>query len=122
MPPSKTALLLAFLGAVTFWLLVTAVHIERLNTAAGSYLPRNDNDGKWRVSSQHTARDHLRGLVGTVGLGQYVLAPGAIILGVGLALRSQEGAVRSLVMGCCAIAFGCFGLAWYRGYWSSLGW
>lgn len=114
--------MLALLGAVTFWLLATAVRIERLNAAAESYLPRNDDDGKWRVSSQYTARDHLRGLVGTIGLGQYVLAPAAIILGVGLASRSQAGAVRPLAMGCCAIAFGCLGLAWYRGYWSSLGW
>jgi len=118
----KTAAFLTLLAALTTWLVFTAVRIERLNAAAGNFLPRHDEGGKWRMSLRHTAHDQLREAVGTIGLGQYVLAPAVVILGAGLALRHRAIAVRAFVVCTSVVAFVCLGCAWYRGYFASLSW
>jgi len=112
----------AVMVVLALWVLFAAVRIERLNAEAGYYLPRHDEDGKWRVSRESTSRDQLRGLITSVGLFQYVFAP----LVVGLAafhLGRRDSAMRrwlatfSGIIGLVALSF-----AFYRGYFSSLGW
>ena len=107
---------------LTVWVAVSAVRIERLNAEAGYYLPRHDEEGKWRVSREGTPHDQLRGLVTNVGLPQYVFAP----LVVGLSafyLSDRESATRRLLSACSGVVgLAALSLAFYRGYWSSLGW
>jgi hypothetical protein len=110
------------LVGLTVWVVVSAVRIERLNAEAGYYLPRHDDDGKWRISRESTPRDQLRGLVSSIGLLQYLFAP----LVAGLAafhLSRREPAARRLLAACSGVVgIAALGLAFYRGYFSSLGW
>ena len=102
---------------------MTAVRIEVLNAQAGYYLPRgNDGDGKWRISPRGEPRDQLRGMIQTIGLLQYVLAPILMALSfvsycVFKCTRAQVIAIFSGASGCVGI-----GLALYRGYLPALGW
>ena len=118
-------LYLLVLVALTAWVAVTAIRIERLNAEAEFYLPRQDSyDGKWRVFHRHTVRiprDELRGLVQGIGLLQYLLAP--LLIGMSvipLVMRTSAThrfwAMSSLIVGVVAL-----GLAFYRGYFTSLG-
>jgi len=112
----------AVMVALTVWVVFVAVRIERLNAEAGFYLPRQDEGGKWRISRENEPRNQLRGLVGNVGLLQYLFAP----LLVGLAAfhsARRDSAMRR----CLAVSSGILGLvalsfALYRAYLPSLGW
>ena len=110
------------LVGLTVWVAVSAVRIERLNAATGYYLPRHDDDGKWRISRESTPRDQLRGLVSSIGLLQYLFAP----LVVGLSaypFSRRDSAARRLLAACSGVVgIAALGLAFYRGYFSSLGW
>ena len=107
--------------AVTVWVGVSAVRIERLNAEAGSYLPRHDDDGKWRGSSDDTPRDQLRELIGGIGLLQYLFAPLLVGLSV-FHLARRESATRRVIAMCGgAVGLAALALAFYRGYFSSLG-
>lgn len=107
---------------VTGWVGLCAVRIEKLNSDAGFYLPRHDDVGKWRISREGTPRDELRELVSGIGLLQYLLAP----LVVGLSsyhFSRRDSAARRLLASCCGvIGIVSMALAFYRGYFSSLGW
>ena len=106
----------------------TAVRIEVLNVQAGHYLPRIDlnadgsfRDGQWRLSPDNTSRDQLRGLVQTFGLLQYLLAPLLFIASMMVYLYSKGSRVRTPAMLSMAVAVIAIVLAFYRGYYSSLG-
>jgi hypothetical protein len=119
--PERIALALMF--GLGVWLITTAVRIEVLNAKAGYYLPGREGDvGKWRISRNNTPRDQLRGMVQTIGLLQYVLAPVLIALsGVSFFVFK---CIRARVVSGFAGAAGCMalGLALYRAYLPSLGW
>jgi hypothetical protein len=113
---------------LTAFVLQSAARIEVLNMRAGNYLPRSDRnsadslaDGKWRMSQENTSRDQLRGLVKTLGLLQYVLAPLLLILAIAVFLKSRGsrakvGAAFSVFVATIAIS-----LMLYREYFQSLG-
>jgi hypothetical protein len=107
---------------VTVWVAVSAVRIERLNADAGVYLPRHDDDGEWRVSRDGTPRDQLRRLVSSIGLLQYLFAP--LVVGLSaLHLVRRESGKRRIVVACSGVVgLAALILAFYRGYFSSLGW
>lgn len=108
---------------LALWVIVVAGAIEFQNARAGYYVPRgNDGNGKWRISRQDTPRDRLRGLIGRVGLFQYLLSPAVLVLAVSHALQSTVPSRRKLSIwaGLLAIVAGL--LAVYRDYIGSLGW
>ena len=113
----------AILVGLSLWVGVVAGVIEVQNARAGYYLPRRDlEDGKWRVSRADTPRDKLRGLVGGVGLLQYLISPFVVLLGI---YHATHTAVRSrwiLSITALLVAVVAGGLAFYRDYLGSLGW
>ncbi len=113
--------LLAIL-AMTAWVGMSAFRIERLNADADFYLPRTDEDGKWRVSLDATPRDQLRGLVGGVGLLQYIVAPILIGLSAFYFTRHESASHRIIAVFGTLMGLAALGLAFYRGYFTSLGW
>lgn len=119
--PRYIAMAITFLLAIQ--VLQTAVRIELLNAQAGYYLPRgHDGDGKWRVSLWPSPRNELRGLVGSAGLLQYVLAPILMIASLQLLLRAPRlPFCIPAIFGICIGAAGLM-LAIYREYYPSLGW
>jgi hypothetical protein len=118
--PERIALALLF--GLGVWLITTAVRIEVLNAKAGYYLPRREDDvGKWRISRDNTPRDQLRGIIQTIGLLQYVLAPVLIALSVVSFFRFKcfrARLIASVAAACSCIAIG---FAIYRAYLPSLG-
>ena len=121
MSPLFQRLTLVFMVGLAFWVSSIAIRIEVQNAAAGYYLPRRDEAGKWRMSRENTPRDQLRGLVSTVGLSQYFFAPVLMALAATRAIRPNTPLGRWLALGSGAIALIGLGLAFYRGYFSSLG-
>jgi hypothetical protein len=127
--PMRTPIVVAAMFLLTAVVVQTAVRVEVLNYQAGSYLPRTDRDadgsfadGQWRLSTENTPRDQLRGLVSTWGLLQYVLAPLLLIIAVVVFLKSRRSwltiaATLSVVVAGIAIS-----LALYREYYPSLTW
>ncbi len=112
----------AVLIILTTWVAVSAIRIERLNAEAGHYLPRHDQDGKWRISRENTPRDQLRGLIHSVGLWQYLAAPGVVGLAAILYVTRQRSPVIASVAVVCGMVGGAaLVLAFYRGYFPSLG-
>ena len=108
-------------GAV-LWVGHVAVRIEIQNAAAGYYLPRRDDEpGKWRISRENTPRDRLRGLVSTVGLWQYLLAPMSMALAADQVVRGSTPLRRWLGISSGVVGLLALSLAFYRGYFSSLG-
>jgi len=115
------SLTLAFMVGAALWVASVAVRIETQNAAAGYYLPRRDEPGKWRTSHENAPRNQLRKLVSTVGLWQYVFAPLLLALaGIHMARRHTSWQ-RWLGVGSGIAALGALSLALYRGYFSSLG-
>jgi hypothetical protein len=113
---------LAVLVLLTLRVALSVIRIERLNAEAGHYLPRHDEDGKWRISRENIPCDQLRGLIQSVGLWQYLAAPGVIGLAAILYMRRR----KSPVSACVAVVCGLIGgiallLVFYRGYFTSLG-
>lgn len=98
-----------------------AIRIETENAAAGYYLPRHDEPGKWRASRENRPHGRLRTLVSTVGLCQYLFAP--LLMGLAAFQIARRGArwQRWLGIGSAALALLALSLALYRGYFSSLG-
>ena len=112
----------AVMIGVALWVTTAAVRIEIQNAAASYYLPRRDDEsGKWRISRENTPRDRLRGLVSTVGLWQYFLAPVLMALAAIHITRRNTPTQRGLGFGSGVVAVMALGLAFYRGYFSSLG-
>jgi len=108
-------------GAV-LWVGHVAVRIEIQNAAVGYYLPRRgDESGKWRISRENTPRDQLRGLVSTVGLWQYLLAPMLMALAADQVARGSTPLRRWLGISSGVVGLLALSLAFYRGYFSSLG-
>ena len=120
----KVTFRITLLAALTLWVAVTAIRIERLNAESGIYLPRRGSsaDGKWRISLQNSPRDRLRALVQGVGLLQYLLAPVTAALGLSLVARGGVLSVRIFAVFCTGIGLIALCLAFYRGYFTSLGW
>jgi hypothetical protein len=119
--PERIAL--AVLLGLGVWVLTTAVRIEVLNAEAGYYLPRgNDGDGKWRISLDNTPRDQLRGMIQTIGLLQYLLAP--VLIGLSITSFFIYRCARARFVAASAGVCACIGLgfALYRAYFESLGW
>jgi hypothetical protein len=123
---SRVAVLVMILLAA--FVIQTAARIEVLNSQAGNYLPRQDRnpdgtfaDGKWRASLENTPRDQLRGVVQTLGLLQYLLAPLLLILAVAVSLRSRELRTKRAGAVCAVVALIAVSLMLYRGYYQSLG-
>lgn len=112
----------AVMCVLSLWVLASAVRIELLNIAAGYYLPRRDDEGKWRVSREQTPRDQLRGLVTRVGLPQYFLAPALISLATFCFVMATSRGPRLLAGASIVIGLVSWLLALYREYFSSLGW
>jgi hypothetical protein len=113
---------LAVMIGVALWVTTAAVRIEIQNAAASYYLPRRDDEsGKWRMSRENTPRDRLRGLVSTVGLWQYFLAPVLMALVAVQSARRGTPTQRALGFVSGVVAVISLGLAFYRGYFSSLG-
>ena len=118
--PERIALALLF--GLGVWVLTTAVRIEVLNAEAGYYLPRgNDGDGKWRISMDNSPRDQLRGMIQSIGLWQYALAP--VLIGFSVASFCIYRCARARFVAGFAGVCGCvgLGLAVYRAYFPSLG-
>ena len=113
---------LAVMIGVVLWVTTAAVRIEIQNAAASYYLPRRDDEpGKWRMSRDNTPRDRLRGLVATVGIGQYFLVPVLMALATIQIARRSTPTQQGLGFVCGVVAVIALGLAFYRGYFSSLG-
>jgi hypothetical protein len=118
-------LITVLMVAVTVWIAVTGIRIEQLNAQAGYYLPRRDGgaDGKWRVSINASPRNELRDVVSGAGLWQYLLAPAVAVVATWLSGQKSTGkALRRCCQVCAAVALVFLSLAWYRGYFTSLGW
>lgn len=112
---------LALMVGGALWVTFVAIRIETQNAAAGYYLPRRDEPGKWRMSRENTPYDQLRTLVSTVGLCQYLLAPLVVALaGIHITRRNTPWQ-RWLGIGSAAVGLVALSLALYRGYFSSLG-
>jgi hypothetical protein len=122
MRPVFHRLTLAFMVGVALWVTSVAVRIETQNAAAGYYLPRRDEEPcKWRMSRENTPRDRLRGLVSTVGLLQYLLAPLLMALAAIHVTRRSTPLRRWLGISSGVAGLITLSLAFYRGYFSSLG-
>lgn len=119
--PSVFRLTLALMVGGALWVTAVAIRIETQNAAAGYYLPRHDEPGKWRISRGNTPHDQLRILVSTVGLCQYLLAPLLIGLAAIPITRNNTPWQRWLGIGSAAVGLVALSLAFYRGYFSSLG-
>jgi hypothetical protein len=112
----------AVMCVLSLWVFASAARIELLNIAAGNFLPRRGDIGKWRVSGEQTPRDQLRGLVERVGLPQYLLAPALIALAGFCFATTKARGQRLLAVAGIAIGVITWLLALYRGYFTSLGW
>jgi hypothetical protein len=121
MPSVFHRFLLAVMVGIALWVTAIAIRIETQNAAAGHYLPRRDEPGKWRMSRENTQRDQLRTLASTVGLCQYLLAPLLLALAAVHVTRRNRSWQRWLGIGSAAIGLVALGLALPRGYFSSLG-
>jgi hypothetical protein len=121
--PMARVLTFGLLIALSVWVAVSAARIERLNAAAGTYLPGRggDGEGKWRISLHGTPHDRLRRLVAGVGLWQYALAPMVILLAAWHVVRGTTATARWTAALCGVIGLLALALAFYRGYFSSLG-
>ena len=124
----KKRVLMIVMILLTAFVLQSAARIEVLNMRAGNYLPRNDrnpdgslSDGKWRMSQENTPRDQLRGLVQTVGLLQYVLAPLLLILAIVEFLKSRGSLAKAVAAFSVFVAGIAISLMLYREYYQSLG-
>ena len=115
----------ALMIGLAIWVISVGAVIEWKNSVAGYYLPRRDAEAgsKWRVSyGDYTPNDQLRQLVESVGLLQY---PVCLILGA-LAVfhfnkrENQSRRILSAIAAACSFLALC--IAFYRGYFSSLGW
>jgi hypothetical protein len=109
---------------LAIWVGFASFRIEQLNVQAGLYLPRRDGgaDGAWRVSRQNTPRDQLRGLVIGAGLLQYLFAPAVLGLAALHILRRDSAQRRWAAAFAGLVSLTALVLAFYRGYYSSLGW
>jgi len=104
------------------WVAGVAGLVEAQNARAGFYLPRRDrHDGKWRISGQDTPRDQLRGLVGGVGLLQYIFCPLVIVFAACHATISSSRLVRHTSVAAGAVGLIAGMLVIYRDYFGSLG-
>jgi hypothetical protein len=122
MGPVFQRVTLAFMVGAALWVTSVAIRIEVQNAAAGYYLPRRDGEaGKWRMSRESTPRDQLRGLVSTVGLSQYFFAPLLMALAAIHATGHNAPWRRWLALSSGVVGVIALGLAFYRGYFSSLG-
>jgi hypothetical protein len=124
----KKRVLIFVMILLTAFVLQSAARIEVLNMRAGNYLPRRDRnpddsfaDGKWRISQENTQRDQLRGLVQTLGLLQYVLAPLLLILAIAVFLKSRESRTKVAAAFSVFVATIAISLTLYREYFQSLG-
>ena len=124
----RKQILVSVILLLAAFVLYTSLRIEYLNIRAGSYLPRQNrktdgtfSDGKWRISSEHNARDRLRETVGTFGLAQYLLVPLLLALSIFTFFKTRSRWVRMVATGCCVIALFALTMLYYRGYYSSLG-
>lgn len=108
---------------LALWVLAIALGIEWHNYRANFYLPRTDwiNDpGKWRVSMWLQPCDELRYLVQSHGLCQYPLA--LILIVWSLINHFNRDHSKTFTLSCTAIGLFALSLAFYRGYFTSLGW
>ena len=80
MPSAFRRIMVALMVGGALWVTVVAIRIETQNAAAGYYLPRRDEPGKWRISREDLPRDQLRRLVSTLGVWQYIFSPLLIAL------------------------------------------
>ena len=112
---------LALMVGGALWVTFVAIRIETQNATAGYYLPRRDDPGKWRMSRENMPRDELRTLVSTVGLCQYLLAPVLMALASIHITRRDRLWQRWLSIVSALLALVALSLAFYRGYFSSLG-
>ncbi len=117
------------LACLALWVLVIALGIEWYNARAGYYLPRMDmmedspSVNKWRTSFFLDPRDELHSRVAGVGILQYPLAALLIACSlIGLA-SSRNKPIRIFLFLACTATIGIFALslAYYRGYYTSLG-
>jgi hypothetical protein len=111
------------LAVLTLWVAYTCVSIELQNARAGYYLPRRDGgaDGAWRLSPNNTPRDQLHGLIQTIGLLQYLLAPLLVCAATYILSRRSPATFRWIAVLGIAVGLVALGLAFYRGYLHSLG-
>lgn len=123
----KKRVLIIVMILLTAFVLQSAARIEILNMRAGNYLPRSDRnpvdslaDGKWRISQENTSRDQLRGLVQTLGLLQYVLAPLLLILAIAVFLKSRGSRAKVAAAFSVFVATIAISLMLYREYFQSL--
>jgi hypothetical protein len=107
---------------LAIWVASAAIRIEWLNAEAGYYLPRRDQDGKWRISQVNTPCDQLREMVTSVGVLQYLFAPLVVVVAAFHLVSRDSKMRRCLAAGSGIVGLGALGLAFYRGYFSSLGW
>jgi hypothetical protein len=103
------------------WVGSSTIRIEVKNADAGYYLPRQDDDGKWRVSVERTSRDELRDLITSIGLLQYILAPLLIIFSIIFLRMESLGISHIMIYMSMIIGIIALGSALYRGYFTSLG-
>ena len=125
----KRRVLIILLILLTAFVVHSAARIEVLNIQAGNYLPRRDRDlegnltdGKWRISSENSARDQLRDAVQTFGLMQYVLAPVLLIFSLAVFLKTRRSRASVAATFSVFVAAIAISLMLYRGYYESLGW
>ena len=112
---------LALMVGGALWVAAVAIRIETENAAAGYYLPRHDEPGKWRTSRENMPHNRLRTWVSTVGLCQYLFAPLLVALAAIHITRRDTPWQRWLGIGGTAVGLMALSLALYRGYFSSLG-
>jgi hypothetical protein len=113
----------AVMVGLALWVVAVAAVIEFQNARADYYLPRRDrHDGKWRISMEDAPRDRLRGLVGGVGLFQYLICPLVAMLAVYHAMHAAVRSRRILSITAGVAAFVVGALTLYRDYIGSLGW
>ena len=110
----------AVMVALAIWVAFVTIRIERMNTEAGDYLPR-DHEGPWRLSSQATPRDQLYLWVASVGCAQYLFAPLVIGLAVFHSSRRFSAKRRYLAACCGVVGLLVLGLVFYREYLPSFG-
>ena len=121
MPSAFRRIIVALMVGGALWVTVVAIRIETQNAAAGYYLPRRDEPGKWRISREDLARDQLRRLVSTLGVWQYIFSPLLIALASICVIRPNVSWQWWLGVVSGVVGLGALSLVFYRGYFSSLG-
>jgi hypothetical protein len=121
MPSVFRRIIVALMVGGALWVTVVAIRIETQNAAAGYYLPRRDEPGKWRISREDLPRDQLRKLVSTLGVWQYIFSPLVIALASICFIRRSVSWQRWVGVASGVVGLGALSLALYRGYFSSLG-